>query len=131
MPEYKLLSALNVSKSTKTIKEIRKENLSLNELKLIAKIKGYESISEDKLLSALNKSKPVKTKREIRKEYCDEDKMFRDLRFLFDTEKDIVDPKKLLVLLIITIFNMKVREIKTEIYLLKNILMLSNHNYVI
>ena len=131
MPEYKLLSALNVSKSTKTIKEIRKENLSLNELKLIAKSKGYEIISEDKLLSALNKSKPVKTKREIRKEYCDEDKMFRDLRFLFDTEKDIVDPKKLLVLLIITIFNMKVCEIKTEIYLLKNILMLSNHNYVI
>ena len=131
MSEYKLLSALNVSKSTKTIIEIRKENLSLNELKLIAKIKGYESISEDKLLSALNKSKPVKTKREIRKEYRDEDKMFRDLRFSFDTEKDIVDPKKLLVLLIITIFNMKVREIKTKIYLLKNILMLSNHNYVI
>ena len=52
-----LKSALNASKSVKTIIEIRKENLSLNELKLIAKIrgiKGYESMSEDRLLTALN-----------------------------------------------------------------------------
>ena len=39
-------------------------NLSLNKLKLIAKIrsiKSYERMSEDKLLSALNISKSVKT----------------------------------------------------------------------
>ena len=38
-------------------------NLSLNELKLIAKtrsIKGYKSMSEDKLLSALNAAESVK-----------------------------------------------------------------------
>ena len=35
-------------------------NLSTKELKAIAKIKGYKSMSEDELLSALNSSKPVK-----------------------------------------------------------------------
>ena len=62
-------------------------NLSVNELKLIAKtkgIKGYKSMSKDKLLSALNASESVKTIREIRKENHDEDVMFRDLRFLLD-----------------------------------------------
>ena len=66
-------------------------NLSLNELKLIAKIrgiKGYESMSEDKLLSAPNESESVKTITEIRKEYRDEDKILRDLDFIFDPEKD-------------------------------------------
>ena len=98
MSEYKLLSALNALKSMKTIIEIRKENLSLNESKLIAKIRGiegYESMSEEKLLSALNKSEPVKTKREVRKENRDEDKIFRDLRSLFDTEKDHHEPRKI------------------------------------
>ena len=52
-------------------------------------------MSEDKLLSALNASKSVKTIREIRKENHDEDKIFRDLRFLFDTEKDHYGPKKI------------------------------------
>ena len=73
-------------------------NLSLNELKLIAKIrgiKGYESMSEDKLLSALNKSEPVKTVREIRKENHNENKIFSDLRFLFDTEKAHYESKKI------------------------------------
>ena len=98
MPKNKLLSALNASKSLKNIIEIKKQNTSLNELKLIAKIRGIEGcerMSEDKLLSALNKSKPVKTKRETRKENRDEDKIFRDLRFLFDTEKDHYEPKKI------------------------------------
>ena len=66
-------------------------NLSLNELKLIAKIrgiKGYESMSEDKLLSAPNESESVKTITEIRKEYRGEDKILRDLDFIFDPEKD-------------------------------------------
>ena len=38
-------------------------NLSLNELKTIAKISGingYESMSEERLLSVLNESEPVK-----------------------------------------------------------------------
>ena len=41
-------------------------NLSLNELKTIAKIrgiKGYKSMSEERLLSALNESKSVKDSR--------------------------------------------------------------------
>ena len=80
----------------KTIIETKKENLSLNELKLIANIrgiKGYEKMSEDKLLSALNKSESMKTRREIRKENRDEDKIFRDLKFFFDTEKNHYEPK--------------------------------------
>ena len=129
MPKNKPLSALNASKSLKTIIEIKKQNISLNELKLIAKIrgiKGYERMSEDKLLSALNKSKPVKTRREIRKENRDEDKI------CLIQKKIIMNLKKLLALLLtITIFNIKVWEIKTKIYQSKNILMLSNHIYVI
>ena len=90
MSKDKLLSALNATESVKTIEETRKENLSLKELKLIAKIrgiKGYESMSEDKLLSALNATESVKTIREIRNENHYEDKIFRDLIFLFDPEK--------------------------------------------
>ena len=71
-------------------------NLSLIELKLIAKIrgiKGYERMPEDKLLSALNKSEPVKTGRNIRKENHDEDKILRNLDFIFDPEKNHYEPK--------------------------------------
>ena len=45
------------------VKGIRMLNLSLNELKLIAKnrgIKGYKSMFEDRLLSTLNASESVK-----------------------------------------------------------------------
>ena len=45
-------------------------------------------MSEDKLLSAPNESESVKTITEIRKEYRDEDKILRDLDFIFDPEKD-------------------------------------------
>ena len=41
------------------------QNLSLNELKLVAEsrgIKGYKSMSEERLLSALSKSKLVESK---------------------------------------------------------------------
>ena len=41
-------------------------NLSLNELKLVAKkrgIKGYKSISKERLLSALSESESVESKR--------------------------------------------------------------------
>ena len=41
MSDDKLLSALNASKSVKTIIEIREENLSLNELNLITIIRGF------------------------------------------------------------------------------------------
>ena len=43
-------------------------NLSLNELKLIAKgrgIKGYKSMSKERLLSALNESKSVKSENDF------------------------------------------------------------------
>ena len=72
-------------------------NLSLNELRLTAKnrgIKGYESMSEDKLLSALNVSELIKTIREIREKNRDEDKILRDLNFIFDPEKDHYEPEK-------------------------------------
>ena len=49
---------------------------------------------EDKLLSALNKPKPLKTRNEIRKENHDEEKIIRDLDFIFDSEKDHYKPKK-------------------------------------
>ena len=97
-------------------------NLSLNELELKAKnrgIKGYKSI--------LDASESVKTVSEIRKENHDEDIIFGDLRFLLDPQKDHYEPKKLLVFLIITIFNMKVWEITTKIYQSNNILMVSDH----
>ena len=86
-------------------------NLSLNELKLIAKfrgIKGCESMSEDKLLSALNASESVKTIREIKKVNLDENKILRNFHFIFDPEKDHYEPKK-------AIFNMNVWEIKTNL----------------
>ena len=60
----------------------------------IRAFKDYERMSGDKLLSALNKSEPVKTRIEIRKENRDVEKIFRDLRFLFDTEKIIMNLKK-------------------------------------
>ena len=44
----------------------------------------------------------------------DDDKILRDLDFTFDPENDHYEPKKVLVFLIITIFNMKVLEIKTK-----------------
>ena len=72
-------------------------NLSLNELKIIAKIraiKRYERVSEDKLLSALNKSEQGENIREIRKENLDEDKILRHLDFIFDPEKDHYELKK-------------------------------------
>ena len=52
-------------------------------------------MSEDKLLTALNASESVKTIREIRKENQDDDKIFRNLKFLFDPEKDHCEPKKI------------------------------------
>ena len=58
-------------------------NLSLNELKLIAKsrgIKGYKRMSEDKLLSALNASEPIRKIKTMKdaKKYLET----RDLFFL-------------------------------------------------
>ena len=87
-------------------------NLSLDVLKLIAKfrgIKGYKRMAEDKLISALNASESVKTIREIRKENLDEDKILRDLDFYLNQKKIIMNLNKLLALLIITIFNIKIR----------------------
>ena len=86
---------------------------SLEELELKAKssgIKGYKSMPINKLLSILDASKPIKetfedikssfkskkkTLSEIRKENRDEDKILRDLEFIFDPEKDHYEPKKI------------------------------------
>ena len=85
-------------------------------------------MSKDRVSSALIASEPVKksennfddnestrndayqtTIRKIRNENRDEDKILRDLRFLLDPEKDHYENlEKLLLLLVITIFNMKV-----------------------
>ena len=47
----------------------------------------------DKLLGALNKSEPIKTRREIRKEIHDKGKILKDLDFIFDPEKIIMNLK--------------------------------------
>ena len=50
-------------------------------------------MSEHELLSALNESESTKTIRELRKENRDKDKIFKNLRFLLDPEKDQYEPK--------------------------------------
>ena len=85
-------------------------------------------MSKDRVSSALIASEPLKkseknfddnestrndayqtTIRKIRNENRDEGKILRDLRFLLDPEKDHYENlEKLLLLLVITIFNMKV-----------------------
>ena len=59
----------------------------------------------------MKKLKPSKKKK---KENCDEDKILRDLGFIFDPEKDHYEPKKLLMPLIIIIWNMNIYEVKTK-----------------
>ena len=66
-------------------------NLSLNELKLIAKsrgIKGYKSMSEERLLSSLNESESVK---ETEKNFDDAriEKIKKDFNELRDKTKEI------------------------------------------
>ena len=66
-------------------------NLSLNELKLIAKsrgIKGYKSMSEERLLSSLNESESVK---ETEKNFDDPriEKIKKDFNELRDKTKEI------------------------------------------
>ena len=69
-------------------------NLSLKELKLLAKnrgIKGYNSMCKDKLLSMLNTQRPIKenkTIKDISKEKFNADKIFRDIRTLFEPKED-------------------------------------------
>ena len=66
-------------------------NLSLNELKLIAKsrgIKGYKNMSEERLLSSLNESESVK---ETEKNFDDAriEKIKKDFNELRDKTKEI------------------------------------------
>ena len=57
----------------------------------------------------------------MREENRDEDERLRDLYLYLIQKKIIINLKKLLAVLIITIFNMKVWVIKTKIYQSKNI----------
>ena len=80
------LSALNGSKSVKESEKNFDDTESTRN-------KDYDA---DKILKTAmpDQTKINKTIREIRKENRDEDKMFRDLRFLLDPEKDHYEPKK-------------------------------------
>ena len=75
-------------------------NLSLNKLKVIAKIKGikdYKSMSKESTGAKdydVDRAKINKTIREIRRENYEADKILRDLYFTFDPEKDHYEPKK-------------------------------------
>ena len=79
-------------------------NLSLKELKLIAKnrgIKGYRRMSKEKLLDILNAPKPIKENKTIsnmRKDNAAVDKIIKDVRTIFQTKtkenKTIKNKKK-------------------------------------
>ena len=129
MPKDKLLSALKASKNkNKTrIEKIREKikklqhKFSRSEIKEI-KIKLYE-IENKKGLSASKKTKKYLDKLEEEiyklKTYYDYDdaeyKGIKDIEGLFDSSvKIIISQKKSMVLLIITIFSMKVKEIKIK-----------------
>ena len=81
----------------KTVKEIDLSSASLSELKLIAKvrrIKNYENKSKNELLDAFKRSEPFKGIKEIKKENCDENKIIRGLRALYEPEEDYYKPQK-------------------------------------
>ena len=69
-------------------------NLSLKELELKTKnrgIKDYKSLSIDKLLSIIDKSEQVKKAKaikDIRKENFNIDKILRDIRTLYESDKE-------------------------------------------
>ena len=75
-------------------------SLSLKELEQKPKnddIKDYKRLSLDKLLSKLDKTKQVqktKTIKDIRKENFNSDKILRDIRILYEPEKDYYEPIK-------------------------------------
>ena len=51
-------------------------------------------MSEDELLNAFENAKPFKDSKEINKENQDEDEIIRDLRFLYEPDKDYYEPRK-------------------------------------
>ena len=77
-------------------------------------------MSINKFLSILDALKPIKEKRkkekyqEHKKRKFEANKILRDLDFIFDPEKDHYEPKKVLMTLVIIIFDMKVQEINTK-----------------
>ena len=79
-------------------------NLSLNELKLIAKgrgIKGYKSMSKERLLSALNESKSVKSENDF------DDERLKTIREKFNKSRD-------------KFLKPKIKEIRRNLYEIKN-----------
>ena len=119
MSEDKLLSALNASESVKESKKNSDDTESTRN----------EDYDADEILKTTwpDPTKINKTIREIRKENCDKDKIFRDLRFLFDPEKDHHKPVKTVSAFNNNYIQYKALEIKTKIYQSKNILILSGH----
>ena len=80
------------------LKIILLSSLSLSELKSISKfrkIKNYENMSEDELLNAFENSEPFKDGKEIRKEKQDDDKIIKELRFLYEAEENYYEPRKI------------------------------------
>ena len=80
MSECRILSALSASESVKESKNNFDDTESTRN----------EDYDADEILKTTmpDPTKINKTIREIRKENCNEDKIFRDLRFLLDPEKD-------------------------------------------
>ena len=87
--ELKIIAKIRGIKGYESMPEDKLLNaLNASEsVKTIRSIKGYESMYEDKPLSALNASELVKTIREIREENSDGDKILRDFDLIFDPEK--------------------------------------------
>ena len=93
-PNFALVSRtyLIIIKEKMLSESIRTLNLSIEELKLIAKnrgTKGYKRMPENKLLSILNAPKPIKENepvRDIRKENYVADKILRDIKTLFESD---------------------------------------------
>ena len=107
MSEDRSLSALNASES---VKENEKKSKDTGLIK-------NEDYDPGEVLKKTTMPDLIKVNkiREIRQENRDEDKILRDIGFLLDSEKYHYELKKLLVRLIIIIFNMKVFKIKDKL----------------
>ena len=51
-------------------------------------------MSEDELQNAFKNSKPFKSSQEIKRENQDDDKIIKDLRFLYEPKENYYEPRK-------------------------------------